>query len=120
MVGGYTQNFSWTKILAALVLLILLGVGAYRLVWPASYVGPVSWDSGHTTLSLIDSNVVLDVSENTDISSLSGDSASLALLRTAPIGPQTEPFQATVIWRPYLRRGEPGAPSGFAQAIQRR
>lgn len=117
---GHTRGFSWWQITLASALLVLLALGAYRLVWPASYLGPVRWDAGHTTLTLLDAGVVLDVSENTDISSLSGDNTSLALLRAMPIDPQTAPFRATVIWRPYLRRTKLGAPSGFAQAIQRR
>jgi hypothetical protein len=117
---GSAGGFRWWQIVAAFVLLGLLAYGGYRLVWPASYQGTVRFDSGYTTLTLVDSGVVLDVSEDTEVSSTSGDDASIALRRTKLFGPRTAPFRATVIWRPYRWGHEPGAARGFAQSIETR
>jgi len=117
---SFTTGFSWGKVVAALAIVVLLGYGAYRLMWPASYLGAVLWDEGYTTLTLVETGVKLDVSDFTVIQSRSGDDVTLQFLRALPSGSQAAPFSARVIYRPYLRLRGSGETQGRAQSIAAR
>jgi hypothetical protein len=114
---SFTSGFSWRNIIFAFALLAILGYSTYRLVWPASYSGDVRWGVGGTTLRLVATGQVLDVSDNTAIT-LNGD-VNPDYVRSRA-GRLTSPFLAQVVYRPYVWRKVHGAAAGWAQSIDER
>ena len=110
-----TIGFKLRYLVAATALLLLVGAVFFKLTWPASYSGPISWDESQTTINLIDSGVVVDVDYEETAVHIQGGIPSLASLRS--MGPRGEPFEASVVWRPYLRLPGEDEPVGVAQSV---
>ncbi len=113
--GGHTQGYRWRTILAAFLVLILIGFALYRFMWPAFYDGPVRWSSDFSTLTLLDSGKTLEV---TDATLIEHGQLNVELLRTELFasGAATE-YRAHVVWRPFLNPSKKGTADGFAQSI---